>query len=220
MNVVENSRRYRALPLVSPAFVSQFPMFSQLLHQFGISLETAVSPERDFLVDIEETSYNVFYVPTASGSPHVPVQADFVAKYGVQSVLCFGGLLSSKDLFAVILFSRIPIDRESANLCKSLALGVKLSLLPFVDDALPSAEAANAGRSARSEPVSRDSSHSALIEVSGQLLDFYEDAVRAQAEGISNARQEVRDRAAALERAEQGMREQTQIVKLDLAQYG
>jgi PAS domain S-box-containing protein len=221
-NVVENSRRYRALPLVSPAFVSQFPMFSQLLHQFGISLETAVSPERDFLVDIEETSYNVFYVPTASGSPHVPVQADFVEKYGVQSVLCFGGLLSSKDLFAVILFSRIPIDRESANLCKSLALGVKVSLLPFVDgrDALPPAEAANAGRPVRSEPVYRDSGHSALIDVSGQLLDFYEDAVRAQAEGISSARQEVRDRAAALERAEQAMREQTQIVNSILHSMG
>ena len=117
--------------------------------------ETAVSPERDFLVDIEETSYNVFYVPTASGSPYVPVQADFVAKYGVQSVLCFGGLLSSKDLFAVILFSKIQIERETANLCKSLALGVKLSLLPFVDGraAVSSAEAPDAGQPARQQPA-------------------------------------------------------------------
>jgi len=132
-NVVENSRRYRAIPLVSPAFVRQLPMFSQLLHQFGISLETAVSPERDFLIDLGETTYNVFFVPTAVGSPYVPVQEEFVRAYGVQSVLCFGGLLSPKDLFAVILFSRTPIDRETANLCKSLALGVKLSLLPFTD---------------------------------------------------------------------------------------
>ncbi len=221
-NVVENSRRYRALPLVSPSFVSQFPMFSQLLHQFGISLETAVSPERDLLVDIEETSYNVFYVPTAPGSPHVPVQADFVEKYGVQSVLCFGGLLSSKDLFAVILFSKTPIDHKTANLSKSLALGVKMSLLPFMDghESLTPAEAPNPARPARSETVPRDSSRSALIDVSGQLLDFYEDAVRAQAEGISSARQEVRDRAAALERAEQAMREQTQIVNSILHSMG
>ena len=126
-NRVENSRRYRAIPLVSPAFVRQLPMFSQLLHQFGVSLETAVSPERDFLVDLEETTYNVFFVPTAAGSPYVPVQEEFVRKHGIESVLCFGGLLSPKDLFAVILFSRIPIDRETANLCKSLALGVKVS---------------------------------------------------------------------------------------------
>ena len=47
-NVVENSRRYRALPLVSPAFVNQFPMFSQLLHQFGISLRDRGQPGARF----------------------------------------------------------------------------------------------------------------------------------------------------------------------------
>ena len=164
----------------------------------------------------------MFYVPTASGSPYVPVQADFVAKYGVQSVLCFGGLLSSKDLFAVILFSKIQIERETANLCKSLALGVKLSLLPFVDGraAVSSAEAPDAGQPARNDLPCRDSSRSALIDVSGQLLDFYEDAVRAQSEGIGKARQEVRDRATALERAEQAMREQAQIVNSILHSMG
>ena len=204
-NVVENSRRYRAIPLVSPAFVRQLPMFSQLLHQFGISLETAVSPERDFLVDLGETTYNVFFVPTAAGSPYVPVQEGFVLAYGIQSVLCFGGLLSPKDLFAVILFSRTPVDRETANLCKSLALGVKMSLLPFTDTT--------------SDPILPPPSES-LMGVTGQLLEFYENAVRAQATRIAEAQQDVRDRAEALKRSERAVQEQTQIVHSILHSMG
>ncbi len=221
-NTVENSRRYRAIPLVSSAFVRQLPMFSQLLHQFGVSLETAVSPERNFLVDLEETTHNVFFVPTAAGSPYVPVQEEFVQKYGIESVLCFGGLLSPKDLFAVILFSRTAIDRETASLCKSLALGVKVSLLPFSE-----ASRSHAGRpfGAPSEerPEERDPAllhHAPLMAVTEQLLEFYENAVRAQAARISKAQQDLRDRADALKRSEEAMRDQTQIVHSILHSMG
>ena len=34
-NHVELSHRYRVIPMVNADFVKQFPMFSQLLHQFG-----------------------------------------------------------------------------------------------------------------------------------------------------------------------------------------
>ncbi|MEX5218733.1 MAG: PAS domain S-box protein [Nitrospira sp.] len=222
-NRVENSRRYRAIPLVSPAFVRQLPMFSQLLHQFGVSLETAVSPERDFLVDLEETTYNVFFVPTAAGSPYVPVQDEFVRKHGIESVLCFGGLLSPKDLFAVILFCRIPVDRETANLCKSLALGVKVSLLPFAES-----PRTRAGQSPTVPPDGRTEEESAAVQlrqapfmgVTEQLLEFYEDAVRAQAARISKATQDLRDRADALQRSDGAMQEQTQIVQSILRSMG
>jgi PAS domain S-box-containing protein len=218
-NRVENSRRYRAIPLVSPAFVRQLPMFSQLLHQFGVSLETAVSPERDFLVDLEETTYNVFFVPTAAGSPYVPVQEEFVRKHGIESVLCFGGLLSPKDLFAVILFSRIAIDRETANLCKSLALGVKVSLLPFTEaSGFQASRSLNVpGGQAGTEPVP---THAPFMSVTEQLLEFYEDAVRAQAARISKTQQDLRDRAEALKRSEEAMQEQTQIVQSILHSMG
>ena len=207
-NVVENSRRYRAIPLVSPAFVRQLPMFSQLLHQFGVSLETAVSPERDFLVDLSETTYNVFFVPVAAGSPYVPVQQGFVAAYGVESVLCFGGLLSPKDLFAVILFSRTPIDRDTANLCKSLALGVKMSLLRAADmvdmaaQQMPQRPVLQKPDSTVLAPPSES-----LMEVTEQLLEFYEDAVRSQAARISQAQQDLRERAEALSRSELAMKD-------------
>jgi hypothetical protein len=38
-------------------------------------------------------------------------------------------------MYAVILFSRLPISRDTANTFKPLALAVKLSFLPFVSTA-------------------------------------------------------------------------------------
>ncbi len=130
-NQIERSHRYRVIPMVDADFVKQFPMFSQLLHQFGVSAAFDVTPQGEWLVDEDEKTYNVFYVPDAVASPYVPVQDDFVRKYGVKSVLCFGGMLPSRDLFAVILFSRTPVPRDTATLCRSLALSVKSSLLAF-----------------------------------------------------------------------------------------
>jgi hypothetical protein len=61
-------------------------MFSQLMTQFGVDLGTILEPHTELLLDRHETSYNVFHVPEALGSPHVPGQAQFVVPYGVRSV--------------------------------------------------------------------------------------------------------------------------------------
>ena len=81
-------------------------------------------------------AFNVFHVPRARGSPFVPAQTDFVMRYGIESVLGFGGMLPKGDLFCVILFSKVLIPRETAELFKTLALSVKISLLPFADEPL------------------------------------------------------------------------------------
>jgi hypothetical protein len=88
-------------------------------------------------MQLEQKNYNVFYVGEAVGSPYIPAQRDFVIPFGIKSVLGFGGLLpSSCDLFAIILFSKHHIPRETANLFKPLALSAKLSLLPFVGETI------------------------------------------------------------------------------------
>ncbi len=126
----DRSRRYRAIPLVSEQFVSQFPMFSQLLRQFGVNLESIVPPGSDLVIDWEERTHNVFFVPDAVKSPFVPVQDEFVLRYGVRSVLGFGGILPSGHLFAVILFANVPIPSDTADHFRTLALSVKLAILP------------------------------------------------------------------------------------------
>ena len=83
------------------------------------------------MMDAEQRTYNVFYVPEARGSPHIPAQTDFVVPVGIRSVLGFGGLLPPGDLFAVILFSKVPIPRQTSELFKPLALSAKVAVLPF-----------------------------------------------------------------------------------------
>jgi hypothetical protein len=130
-NARENSRRYRAVPCVSNSFVEQFPMISYLFKQFGVNQDLILEPDAELLLDWEEKTYNVFHVPEAVGSPLLPVQEEFVIPFGIQSALGFGGILPSKNLFAVILFSKVPIRRETADLFKTLALSAKLAILPF-----------------------------------------------------------------------------------------
>lgn len=132
-----NSRKdsvgHKAIPLPSEQMVAQIPMISRLVQQFGLEVNALVKPEPALIVELEQKTYNVFYVPEAVGSPFVPAQENFVIPFGVKSVLGFGGMLPSADLFAIIVFSRVHIAREAADLFKTLALSAKMSLLPFTN---------------------------------------------------------------------------------------
>jgi len=126
------SRAHRAIPLPSPATVAQSPMIAALISQLGLELSALLSPDPDLMVDLDQKQYNVFHVADAIGSPYVPAQDDFVVPYGVQSVVGFGGMLPSGEMFAVVLFSRAPISRETADLFRTVALNVKVAVLPVV----------------------------------------------------------------------------------------
>ncbi len=125
------SQGHQSIPLVSEHMVEQIPMISRLIHQFGLDLSSVLAPTPDLIMDLRQRTFNVFHVPEALGNPYVPAQAEFVAPVGVQSVLGFGGMLPSGNLMAIILFSKDPISRETADLFKTLALNTKMALLPF-----------------------------------------------------------------------------------------
>ena len=63
------------------------------------------SYEPDLVLELEQKNYNVFFVEDAIGSPYIPAQDDFVVPYGVRSVLGFGGLMPSGQVFAALLFT-------------------------------------------------------------------------------------------------------------------
>jgi hypothetical protein len=125
------STGHQAIPLPSEQMVAQAPMISQLIKQMGLTISNVLSPNPELLVDLQERTYNVFHIPTAAGSPYIPAQDEFVQPCQIQSVLGFGGMLPSGNLMAIILFSKVPIQRDTAELFKPLALNAKLSLLPF-----------------------------------------------------------------------------------------
>ncbi len=127
-NARQLSTGHQAIPLLDENFVSRAPMISQLIHQFGLDISTVLEPDPDILVDLEQTTFNVFHIPEALGSVHIPAQAEFVEPYQIKSVLGFGGMLPSGNLFAIILFTKTPISPEVADLFKWISAYARISV--------------------------------------------------------------------------------------------
>jgi|CXWL01.1.fsa_nt_gi PAS domain S-box-containing protein len=125
------SSRFRVIPLAGPEALTQLPMFAQLLTQFHIDLPYLQDTPVSLLLDQHATTFNAFLVPQAVNSPYVPGQEDFIVPFGVQSVFGCGGLLTTGDMFAFILFSKVAVSKETADLFKTVALSAKLALAPF-----------------------------------------------------------------------------------------
>jgi hypothetical protein len=116
------------------------PMVVRLLEQMGLHARDIVEPKTALLMKASQyRNFGVFHVETALGSEHIPNQQTFVEQYGIRSVVGMGGLLPSGEIFAVILFSRVVISLEVAALFRTLALSVKLALLPFAPNEVFSA---------------------------------------------------------------------------------
>ena len=133
-----NSRRasmgHQALPLPSEESIARSPMISQLIRQLNIDVSALLRPNAAVMLDESQHTFNVFHVPDAVDSPFIPAQSEFVKPFGIRSVLGFGGLLLPGELFATILFARTPISREVAERFRTLALNVKVALLPFTGE--------------------------------------------------------------------------------------
>ena len=132
-NSRQQSAGHKAIPLPSADFVSQIPMISRLVSQFGLDVQAVIRPDPSLIIDLEQKSYNAFHVPEAVGSPYIPGQEEFVIPYGIRSVLGVGGVFNTGDLFALILFSKVPISRETSDKFKALAVSVKEATQPFLD---------------------------------------------------------------------------------------
>lgn len=125
------SAGHQAIPLPSPAIVARFPMIAQVLAQLGVDVTEVLRPRDGLVVETHERIYNVFYVEDAHSSNHIPVQQSFVIPYGVRTVLGFGGMLPSGEVFILVMFTRVKLPREKAELFKPLAISVKTALIPF-----------------------------------------------------------------------------------------
>jgi hypothetical protein len=127
------SRGHRAIPLPSPEIIEKAPMISQLIKEFGIDLSAVLRPSPDVVRELSGKRHGVFHVEDAIGSQYIPAQTEFVERYGIKSVLGFGGVLPNGELFAVILFATVPVPASSADRFRSLALDVKSGFSRFTD---------------------------------------------------------------------------------------
>ena len=124
------SEGHQAIPLPDAAFIERIPMIAELFRQFGLSPASFLDRDERALIAIERSGCHVFLVEEAQGSPYIPAQ-DFVLRHGIRSVLAFGGILPGAQLFAVLLFSKLPVSRTTADLLRALSHNVKLALLPL-----------------------------------------------------------------------------------------
>ena len=185
------SAAHQAIPLPSAEAVARVPMVRELVTQFGLDVDRLVAPG-SLPVDPEPRTYDVFHVPEALDSPFVPAQDDFVVPYGVRSVVGFGGLLPDGELFAVLLFSRTPVPRDTAERLRPVTGSVALALLPysrrvFVDS--PPAEVS---------PEALATWRATALE---QLLQVRESTILEQSLRIEQAVTDLEDRAAELARS-------------------
>jgi hypothetical protein len=130
-NSRHKSAGHKAIPLVDRDFIERAPMISQLIKQFGLEAEAILKPDPKLILDLQRTKFNVFYVPEALGSAHIPTQKDFVIPYQIKSVLGFGGMLPSGNIFAIILFTKIWFPYDTAELFKWISAYARIAVASF-----------------------------------------------------------------------------------------
>lgn len=130
-----NSRKqsvgHKAIPLQSEESIAKSPMINALINQLGIPVPSLLEHDQRIMLDEHQHSFNVFHVACAEGSPYIPAQKEFIIPHQIKSVLGFGGMLPTGEMFAIVLFSKLEIPRERAELFNTLALNAKLAILPF-----------------------------------------------------------------------------------------
>lgn len=130
-NSRHESTAHRAIPLPSAEAVARLPMVSRLVSQLGVDAKDLVGPGREAIIENEgRPSTNVFHVADAVGSRFVPAQEEFVKPMNVRSVVGFGGQLGVGDLYAVIVFSRVLVNRATADILGFLGSDVRMAIVP------------------------------------------------------------------------------------------
>jgi len=122
------SRSHQAIALPSVEIVREAPMIARLIEELGLDIESVIGGGEPAMRGSSSRTYDVFHVENARGSPHVPAQRTFVEPYGIASVVGFGGLLRSGELYAVVIFSRVTIPAKSAARFRTIALDVRSAL--------------------------------------------------------------------------------------------
>jgi serine phosphatase RsbU (regulator of sigma subunit) len=201
---------HKAIPLTSEFVVAQIPMISQLIRQLGLDIKTVINPGPDLLVEIEQRKYNVFYVPEAIGNPYIPAQDSFVIPFGIKSVLGFGGLLPSGNLFVIIMFLKVQIPHSTAQMFSTLALNVKTALLRFdrgavfaQKDESAIAEGQIFIRNTEQELAQLKSQVATLT----QLLDVFDQSILVQSDRLEQAIEQLADSAQELDTLNQRLKE-------------
>jgi two-component system NtrC family sensor kinase len=189
-NLRNQSVKHQVIPLGSKEAIAQIPMISQLFHQLGLNTDTVVQPDPDLLTDLEQRMYNIFYVPNALESPYIPAKESFIIPFDVKSVVGFGGVLPSGNMFAIVMFLKVIVPRMTVDLFRPLSLNVKMAILPFDDGKIFSNSTQVIAHSKVTKRKNKDKTIQRLnskIAVLNQLLDVSEQSTLNQSDKLERA---------------------------------
>ncbi len=192
------SRGHRVVPLPDTAAVDELPMVAALLGQLGIDAEALTRASSDVVLPSDAEDYRIFHVPQAQDSPLIPAQ-DFVHEHGIASAVGFGGALPTGEVYAVVLFSTVPVGLLTAQLLGTVALSTSLACMDMLDLPLLTGQAPAERPAGRSlSDTDRSAEKERLVRA---LLTVHEDVAASEADkaeiALGQAQYEAR-RAAAL----------------------
>ena len=119
------SENYKAFPMHDKHMLDRFPMLSAAFEEIGLDLSHLRQTDKSILIKDKHRQYGVFCVENADGSKLIPKQEEFVRPYSVKSVFGFGGIYSTSNVYAVLIFSRERLSRKDAQLFLSLNPAIK-----------------------------------------------------------------------------------------------
>ncbi|MBX3237610.1 MAG: hypothetical protein KF814_15800 [Nitrospiraceae bacterium] len=127
-----HARQAPVAAITDEEFPVSFPLFAPLLAQFGLGTAAPQQKDLHILLDPQERTFGVFHVPDATASPYLhSTQLQLANRYGIRSVVGFGGLLPSLNAFVLALFTRVPLSKPQIEMFRTIALAAKLAFLPF-----------------------------------------------------------------------------------------
>jgi two-component system, NtrC family, sensor kinase len=180
---------HKLIPLANEDAIARIPMISQLIQQLGLNPGIVMQPDPNLLTDLEQKMYNVFYVSHALESPYIPSKNSFVVPFNVKSVLGFGGVLPSGNIFTILMFCKVFIPPIVINLFRPLALNIKMAILPFDDSCIFS----DNSQPIRNAEIADNNQNKSLqyrnsqIATLNQLLDVSEQSTITQSDRLEEA---------------------------------
>ncbi len=171
------SRNHQVIPLTSSKIVEAAPMVAQLIKRLGIDIAQVVTPSPGLFLNPKQKSYHVMYIPEALNDPSIVAQDEFVVPQKIRTVIGFGGLLPSGDMFAVLCFMRVFIAAKTAARFGLLAQGLEEAIIHLPRE-----------KHNRARILLADEEHTAdrLLKVLGQHHEIVEVSTLAAAKNALN----------------------------------
>ena len=166
--------RHREVPIRDGVLAGGTDVMGAMLE--GLGIEAGVDPGSPEACGLFSAPCRVFHIPSLATHRRFQGQLARLSEHHLRSLLAFGGFLRDGHLFATVLFSSIPIPGDMARMFETLALSVKLALLPHTG-VWSAADRGGPRTSTELEQRER-------LEVTEQLLGIHESIVTEQANGL------------------------------------